>query len=322
MDTSFDGTVTLALDSSPTGSVLGGPLTVTAQSGVASFSDLTLDKVGTDCTLLVFSNGEPLAITDAFNVTAAAATQFVVTTQPASAVVIGHPFGLVVTALDPYGNVDTTFDGSVSVAILNNPGGGTLGGTVSEAAQSGVTTFSGLTVNAAGAGYTLQVSSPGLTTATTDAFTIYPTTTIYTVDLTSADGTGSGNAGDLVYVVGLANANMNPGGSEIEFDPSVFSTPRTIDAGCNTGAERDERSGGDRRAGAGLVTVSGGGDFTVLYVASGVTASISGLTISGGSTTGGNGGGLANYGTATLTDCTFSGNYRRCLRTLTVTTAL
>jgi len=41
---------------------------------------------------------------------------------------------------------------------------------------------------------------------TTDAFTIYPLTTIYTVDLTSADGAGSGDAGDLVYVVGLANA--------------------------------------------------------------------------------------------------------------------
>ena len=40
---------------------------------------------------------------------------------------------------------------------------------------------------------------------------------------------------------------------------------------------------------------------------SGVTASLSGLTISGGSSTG-NGGGLYNDGTATLTNCTVSGN--------------
>ena len=41
----------------------------------------------------------------------------------------------------------------------------------------------------------------------------------------------------------------------------------------------------------------------------GVTASLSGLTISGGLATGHNGGGLLNYGTARLTDCTLSGNY-------------
>ncbi len=308
VDTSFDGTVTLALDSSPTGSVLGGTLTVTAQSGVASFSDLTLNKVGTDCTLLVFSNGEPQAATDAFNVTAAAATQLVVTTQPPSAVTTGIGFGLVVTALDAFGNVDSTFGGSVSVALLDNPGGAALGGSLSVAAQSGVATFSGLSLDNADTGYTLQVSSPGLSTATTGVFTVYPPATIYTVDLTSADGTGSGNAGDLVYVVGLANANMNPGGSEIEFDPSVFSTPQTITLGATLGLTDTAGPEVIDAPGAGLVTVSGGGDFTVLYVASGVTASISGLTITGGSTTGGNGGGLANYGTATLTDCTISGN--------------
>ena len=59
--------------------------------------------------------------------------------------------------------------------------------------------------------------------------------------------------------------------------------------------------------GAGLVTVSGGGAVSVFEVDSGVTASLSGLTISGGSTAG-NGGGLYNYGTTTLTNCTVSGN--------------
>ena len=71
------------------------------------------------------------------------------------------------------------------------------------------------------------MSSAGLNSATTTAFTVF-VPTIYTVDLTSASGTGSGNTGDLVYAVGLANANPNIAGSEIEFDPSVFSSPRTI----------------------------------------------------------------------------------------------
>ena len=39
---------------------------------------------------------------------------------------------------------------------------------------------------------------------------------------------GSGNTGDLPYVIDQANANTNTAGSEIEFDPSVFDSPQTI----------------------------------------------------------------------------------------------
>ncbi len=79
------------------------------------------------------------------------------------------------------------------------------------------------------------------------------------------------------------------------------------------------------------MTISGGGRTTVFEVASGVTATLSNLTISrglshgagGGVANGGavtftgctisgnsanDGGGVANTGTATLTDCTISGN--------------
>ncbi len=55
--------------------------------------------------------------------------------------------------------------------------------------------------------------------------------TMYTVDLTSDTGTStSTGAGDLLYCITKANANTNTAGSEIEFDPTVFSaaTPQTI----------------------------------------------------------------------------------------------
>ena len=55
------------------------------------------------------------------------------------------------------------------------------------------------------------------------------------------------------------------------------------------------------------VTVSGNQASRVFQVDGLVTASISGLTITGGTTTG-NGGGLANFGTTTLSNCTVSGN--------------
>ena len=80
--------------------------------------------------------------------------------QPPSTIVTGDAFGLVVSALDPFDNVDSAFDGSVSVALLDNPGGATLGGTLSVAAQSGLTTFSGLTLSNAGAGYASRCRPP------------------------------------------------------------------------------------------------------------------------------------------------------------------
>ena len=46
--------------------------------------------------------------------------------------------------------------------------------------------------------------------------------TVYTVDSTTATGAGSGDSGDLVYCTNQAEANTNPAGSDIEFDPTVF----------------------------------------------------------------------------------------------------
>ena len=95
----------------PGDATLGGTLTVMAQNGVARFSGLTLDNEGTGYTLLVTANGLVSATTGTIDVTPAAATQLVVTTQPPGSVVAGSAFGLAVTAEDPYGNVHTSFGG-------------------------------------------------------------------------------------------------------------------------------------------------------------------------------------------------------------------
>src|SRR5207253_9940344 len=66
------------------------------------------------------------------------------------------------SAEDQYGNVDPTFTGSVAIALASNPGGATLGGTLTVSAVKGVATFSSLTIGTPGSGYTLQGSSAGL----------------------------------------------------------------------------------------------------------------------------------------------------------------
>ena len=61
--------------------------------------------------------------------------------------------------------MDSNFIGNVTIALANNPGGGSLAGTTNVTMSNGLASFSGLTLDAAGAGYTLQATSSGLAPA-------------------------------------------------------------------------------------------------------------------------------------------------------------
>jgi hypothetical protein len=179
VDSFFNGNVTVSLANIPTGgsTTLGGSsLTVTAANGVATFSGLTLNKAAAGYTLQATSSGThaPAAVTTSgFNVSAAAATKLVITTQPPDTV--SAPFGFTVAAEDQFNNFDTNFSGTVFVSLAANPGGPTtvLSGPQSLLVTAGSATFSGLALSNAGNGYTLSVSSsPALATATTNPFNV------------------------------------------------------------------------------------------------------------------------------------------------------
>ena len=59
-----------------------------------------------------------------------------------------------VSVEDAYGNVVTTRHHQRDDGLGANPGSGTLGGTLTVAAVNGVATFSNLSINKAGTGYT------------------------------------------------------------------------------------------------------------------------------------------------------------------------
>ena len=141
-----------------------------AVNGVAMFSGLTISNLGSGYTLQASSSGLTAAITAPFNVS----DQLAITTAPPNTVTAGMPFGLVVTVENGPGNVDTSFNGSVTVSNNSMMGmfGNTLGGTLTVTAVNGVATFSGLTLMQAGSWSRLAVSAGVLPTVYTNWFTV------------------------------------------------------------------------------------------------------------------------------------------------------
>ena len=128
VDTSYDGNVTIALAGDAGDGALGGTLTVAASQGVATFTGLTRTPAGTGDSIHVSAGDLSPATTQTFDVTPAAAVGLAVTTEPPSSVTAGNAFGLTVAAEDNYGNVDTSFDGTGTIALASDPGDGTLNG--------------------------------------------------------------------------------------------------------------------------------------------------------------------------------------------------
>ena len=155
--------VTLALTS---GTGLVGTLTVTAQNGVAAFSNLSLSSAGT-YTLSATSSGLTSATSASFTIVVPVKLAFVV--QPSNALTgatISPPIQVAVQ--DATGNTVTAATAPVTVALTSGTG---LGGTLTVTPQNGVAIFSNLTASAAGT-YTLSATSSGLTSATSTSFTI------------------------------------------------------------------------------------------------------------------------------------------------------
>ena len=88
-------------------------------------------------------------------------------------VVAGGPAGVVTLTADVVSQSAGVINaGTVTIAATS--GGATLSGTTTVTAVNGVATFTDLSINKAGAGYTLTVSDGSLAAATSAGFTISP----------------------------------------------------------------------------------------------------------------------------------------------------
>ena len=78
-----------------------------------------------------------------------------------------------VKVLDGSGHLVTGSTAAVTIAIGSNPGSGSLSGTLTVHAKGGIASFSNLSIDKPGIGYTLTARSPGITRATSARFTIW-----------------------------------------------------------------------------------------------------------------------------------------------------
>ncbi len=182
----------------------------------ASAGNLAGTLTGT-CSLAFTGDGEPtgtaagLAITSAFN----------------SA---GGP--VKVEILDGSGKLATGSTAAVTVAIGSNPGSGSLAGTTTSAASGGVASFSNLSINKPGIGYTLTATSQGIAAATSDDFAIWGSLSGCPTSPCSASASSSTTSGTVttssvsqgdVLGIGLGGVKFTCGSSYHETsDPVSF----------------------------------------------------------------------------------------------------
>jgi hypothetical protein len=164
LDANFVGSVTISLGNDPGGDALSGTLTAPVYGGYATFTGLTLTRAADGYTIRAVSGAGPAAATTApFAVAPAAAAELEVAPTAASG-----PPGLTIVVLDGYGNVETSFAGSVTVRWGSGdapagPARDTRHDGLSATASGGIATFAHLKPGSASRSRALQATADGIT---------------------------------------------------------------------------------------------------------------------------------------------------------------
>jgi hypothetical protein len=146
------------------GGQLLGTTSVTLSGGVATFTNLFEDTAGT--IRLVFTSSVLATVeSNPINVIPALANHLIVK-RPPSRIVAGVAFPVKVDAYDPYQNLATGFNGSVTLDVASGPG--SLSGTLTMNATNGVAQFSNvisdmmgsITIGASGSSGGTNITSP------------------------------------------------------------------------------------------------------------------------------------------------------------------
>ncbi len=181
--------VTIALAANPGGATLSGVTTRNAVNGTATFTDLTLDRVGTGYSLQVSSPGLVPAISNAFSVSAGSVSQASFATPPPDSARSGAPLSPapVIQLRDGSGNpvhqagVTITANAATTLPDREEPAPGaavtaalTLTGNMAITNDNGVATFANLSVSGATGEYNLIFTAPGMAPLTSGTIELLP----------------------------------------------------------------------------------------------------------------------------------------------------
>jgi hypothetical protein len=155
-------TVTLVLGSNPSGGTLNGTLTRTVVNGVATFADLSINQAAIGYTLVANGAGLAAITSNGFAINPAAADHLVFLQQPSDTAAGQTIPTVIVAVVDQFGNVVTGDNtDTVTLSLSTNPAGGTLSGTLAVTVINGMATFSDLSIDQPGVGYTLHATVGG-----------------------------------------------------------------------------------------------------------------------------------------------------------------
>jgi hypothetical protein len=146
----------------------------TDAGGDADFASCDIDEAGTGYILRATVGGSA-AESNAFNITAGAATKLVITQQPTSATLAdSFPIQPVVEVQDAAGNRVTSDDATdITLALTTGTGSLTCSGSLTREVVDGRATFSGCSISLVGVGKVITATSvPVLTSDTTDPFDV------------------------------------------------------------------------------------------------------------------------------------------------------
>lgn len=220
--TNFLGNLAVTPSNPATEGSLGGTLTVPVKGGVASFAGLSLPNAGAPFTLQVSSPGLPTVTTSPFSVVTgvmlttsggsnSGTVPYLVISQQPALVDVGRYFDLTVDVDTAQGTLDTSYIGTMSLALAGGPGGVALGGNLNMPVQHGLLTFYGLTLSAAGSGFTIRASIPRFAPAVTAPITAVNPPAMLAIVGPPPASLGPGRTFGLTVVVQDASGNRVPG---------------------------------------------------------------------------------------------------------------
>jgi hypothetical protein len=266
--------VTVALSGNGT---LSGALTVLASGGVATFSNLSIDQPGAGDTLTATSPALLAATSNGFTISTATGTKLAFL-QPPVHVAPGATLPQVqVEVQDGAGLLVASSNATVTIALGANPGGSTLAGTLTQTASNGVATFSDLSLDQLGNGYTLVASATSLGNATSPAFNVSGPGVPARVEFASGPQSVTAGTVEPSFQAGVYDTS----------DALVTSASTTITlaiangppGGVLQGTTSVPTSGGLATFANILATTAGG--YTISASAPGLTAGTAGFGISG-----------------------------------------